>query len=185
MVAGFHALARPAHVVDVHGECVLPEAGITAAWTELRGAWGPGARLLPAGGRLSLTLRATADGVVLVVEGGEAEWSAQALAEAAPSLRAIWHRPTRGDGTLLLAGKEAEDRWGPDVFPVAERAFLQVNRHAGARLVEHVVSLAGEGEKAVDAYCGVALYGRGLARAGWTVVGIESDAAACRAWEAG
>ena len=181
VVAGFHALARPAHVVDVKGECVLPEAAITAAWAELRASWGPGARLLPAGGRLSLTLRATADGVVLVVEGGPAGWSAQALAAAAGSLRAIWHRPTRAENALLLAGEEAEDRWGPDAFPVAGKAFLQVNRYAGARLVDHVAGLAGEGGRAVDAYCGVALYGRALARAGWTVTGIESDAAACRA----
>jgi len=181
VIAGFHALDKRAHVIDVNSECVLPEPSITTAWTELRASWGPGARLLPAGGRLSLTLRATADGVVLVVEGGEAGWDPRALAEATASMHGIWHRPARGNETVLVAGEDAEDQWGADRFPVEGQAFLQVNRLAGASLVEHVVAIAGEGAKAVDAYCGVGLYGRALVRAGWQVTGIESNPGACRA----
>ena len=128
-----------------------------------------------------MTLRATADGVVLVVEGGEEGWDARALKESASLIRGIWHRPSRGKATTLVAGERAEDEWGGDRFPVEGQAFLQVNRLASASLVEHVVSLAGEGLKAIDAYCGVGLYGRALARAGWQVTGIESNAAACRA----
>ena len=47
--------------------------------------------------------------------------------------------------------------------------------------MEHVVAAAGNGARAIDAYCGVGLYGRALARAGWQVTGIESHPAACRA----
>jgi 23S rRNA (uracil1939-C5)-methyltransferase len=181
VVAGFHALDRPAHVIEVRYECVLPEPSVSAAWTELRASWGPGARRLPAGGRLSLTLRATADGVVLVVEGGEAGWQAGPLAEATESIYSIWHRPAREAETVLVAGESAMDQWGDDRFPVEGQAFLQVNRLTGASLGEHVVTMAGEGARAIDAYCGVGLYGRALARAGWQVTGIESSAAACRA----
>jgi len=178
VVAGFHALNRPAHVIEVNSECVLPEESIIAAWTELRASWGSGARLLPAGGRLSLTVRATADGVVLVVEGGEVGWDPKPLAESAQLIRGIWHRPTRGDETTLVAGENTVDQWGEDRFSVEGQAFLQVNRLAGASLVEHVVAAAGDGARAIDAYCGVGLYGRALARAGWQVTGIESHPAA-------
>jgi 23S rRNA (uracil1939-C5)-methyltransferase len=181
VVAGFHALGRPSRIVEVWSECLLPEEPIRQAWADLRAAWGPGARLLPMGGRLSLTLRGTDDGVVLVVEGGQEGWNARDLAEATPSVRAFWHRPTRGTGTVLVAGEPAEDSWGPDRFSVEGRAFLQVNRSTGARLIDHVVAQAGDGSVAIDAYCGVGLYGRALARGGWTVTGIEADPAACRA----
>ena len=181
LVAGFHALDRPAHVLDIHQECVLPEEAIGRVWRALRASWGPDARLLPAGGRLSLTLRATTDGVVLVIEGGHSGWDPSELEVAVPSLRALWHRPSRAETPTLVAGENVEDVWGPDRFPVGGRAFLQVNRVAAPALVDHVVAEAGEGTGAVDAYCGVGLYGRALARSGWSVTGIELDPAACLA----
>jgi len=181
MVAGFHALDRPAHVLDVHDQCLLPEEEIADAWKDLRASWGPAARRLPGGGRLSLTLRATSDGVVLVVEGGEAGWNPAELAAAVPSIRGLWHRPAKTKECKLVAGEDAEDSWGEDRFPVGGHAFLQVNRLAAPALVEHVVAEAGEGATAVDAYSGVGLYGRALARGGWSVTGIELDPAACTA----
>jgi 23S rRNA (uracil1939-C5)-methyltransferase len=56
-------------------------------------------------------------------------------------------------------------------------AFLQVNREAARLLEEYVLTLIGEpaGLRVVDAYCGVGLYARRLARAGADVVGIELD----------
>lgn len=171
VVAGFHALGRPAHVIDVHDECVLPTEALRAAWKALRATWGPGARLLPEGGRLRLTLRETSEGVALVVEGGADGWSAAELAAAVPGLSAIWHRP--GD-TI------AEPRLLAGVFDEGGPAFAQVNSDVAVLMRSWVAEVAGDGGgHAVDAYCGVGAYGRILAERGWTVTGIERDPAAC------
>ena len=159
VVAGFHALGRPGRVIDIKDECVLPEPALRDAWMALRDAWGPGARLLPDGGRLRLTLRRTSEGVALVVEGGDEAWSAAELAGAVPQLTAIWHRSARarsGSGPRLLEG----------VFDDGGPAFEQVNAEAASQMREHVVELAGSGGRAVDAYCGVGVYGRSLAERG-------------------
>ena len=169
VVAGFHALNRPAHVVDVQGECVLPRSALLSAWRALRSAWGPGARLLPSGGRLRLTLREDAGGVSLVVEGGASGWSADPLAGAVPALGAIWHRAGDESGEpRLLAGSA-----------LGSTAFVQVNPEAAALLVSYVLELVGPGGKAVDAYSGAGEYARSLAERGWDVTGIELDPAAC------
>ena len=173
VVAGFHALHRPAHVVEVAGECVLPRPVLIEAWKALRARWGSGARLLPGGGRLRLTLRAEATGVALVVEGGPAGWSAVELAAAVHELVAIWHLPAGLEDAARLVGGSAEHAGPP--------AFTQVNSEAAALLVAHVVELARAGTHAIDAYCGVGEYGRALAARGWRVTGIERDPAACEA----
>ncbi len=79
VVAGFHGLHRPGHVVDVRRECVLPEPEITSAWMSLRENWGTGARRLPSGGRLRLTLRNSRSGVDLLIEGGRGTWNPEPL----------------------------------------------------------------------------------------------------------
>ena len=173
VVAGFHALHRPAHVIDVIDECVLPRAGLLEAWRMLRAGWGGGARLLPAGGRLRLTLHDASPGVVLTVEGGPAGWSAQELGEAVPELVAIWHRPADGGAELRRVGGAADEGPGP--------AFVQVNSEVAVLLVDHVAASAGSGRRAVDAYCGAGGYGRALVTKGWQVTGIEVDPSACEA----
>ena len=62
-------------------------------------------------------------------------------------------------------------------MPLAAAAFLQVNREAAGLLEEHLLTLAGSvaGQRVVDAFCGVGLYARRLARAGAEVIGIELD----------
>jgi 23S rRNA (uracil1939-C5)-methyltransferase len=62
---------------------------------------------------------------------------------------------------------------------MAGQAFLQVNRGAAESLVAFVLAQAGSPGRAIDAYCGVGVYGRALARLGWEVEGIELDADAC------
>lgn len=170
VVAGFHALGRPAHVIDVRGECVLPRRALHEAWKALRAGWGEGARLLPAAGRLRLTLRETARGVALVVDGGADSWSAAPLAEAVSGLVAIWHR---------AGGATSEPRLLEGTFDDGGTAFGQVNPEVAAAMRAYVGDVAGTGERAVDAYCGVGLYGHALAEKGWTVTGIERDPAAC------
>ncbi len=169
-VAGLHALGRPGHVIDVQDECVLPEPELAQAWVDLRRGWGPGARLLPAGGRLRLMLRALEPGFELVIEGGERAWRPQELVERVPRLVTVHHIPGGADRT-----KEAG---GDDTPATLGTAFVQVNRSAAPALEAHVQAVAGDGEHAVDAYCGVGVYGRTLAQAGWRVVGIELDPAA-------
>ncbi len=171
VVAGFHALHRPTHVVDVQGQCVLPRPALLDAWRALRSAWGPGAQLLPGGGRLRLTLRDDRGGVALVVEGGAPGWSAAALAAAAPVLAAIWHRAGDERGEPLLVSGAPES---------GSTGFVQVNPEAAAPLVAHVLGAAGgPAGKVVDAYCGEGEYARSLAERGWDATGIESDPAAC------
>jgi len=169
VVAGLHALGRPAHVVDVGSECVLPSAPIGEAWVRLRRAWGPGARALPAGGRLRLTLRSTGAGVELLVEGGDTGWDAADLAAELPDVVAIYHRPVGVEGTPeLVHGTEG-----------LGGAFEQVNPGAAALLRSHVVEVAGDWETAVDAYCGAGDFAVALARPGARITGIEVDPDAC------
>ena len=194
VVAGFHELERPTRLVDVHGECLLPRAALLDAWVALRSAWGDGARLLPGGERLRLTLREDAGGIVLVVEGGNAPWSGEPLLEAS-RLDAIWHRPDTERAARLVAGS-AE---------AGSMAFAQVNPEVAERMVGHVLGIVGVDDApfadgvhgggppterapahpaspaAVDAYAGTGLYASRLADAGWRVTAIELDGAASEA----
>lgn len=185
VVAGLHERDRPGRIVDIHDECLLPEAPVARAWQELRAGWGPGARLLPPGGELRLTLRVAGDGAALVVEGGEPGGDPAALLEAVPTLRSVAHRP--GDGSLEHRAGEATvvDRWFGEEIPVASTAFMQVNRDGAEALHLAVLKELGNpaGLRIVDGYCGVGAWGRRLARHGASVTGIELDADAVRAAE--
>jgi 23S rRNA (uracil1939-C5)-methyltransferase len=182
VVAGFHALDRPTHVIDVAGECVLPRLELVEAWRALRRAWGEGAARLPAARRLRLTLRAQADGVALVVDGGPRGWRAEGLIAAVPALAAVWHLDEEATGAPVLVAGTASGAGGP-----RGPAFEQVNPEAAALLVEHVLGLASVAlpkqgaSRAVDAYSGDGPYARGLVARGWKVTGIELDRSACAA----
>ena len=172
VVAGLHALDRPAHVIEIRNECVLPEEPVEHAWKALRHAWGPGAKALPAGGRLRLTLRH--DGqrrVTLIVSGGAEGWRSDELLEAVPALAAIVHRPDGGEEsepTAETPAAAAEDH-------LVSLGFEQVNTEAAALLRDYVVAEAAGAEQVVDAYCGAGPYGRALAEQGVEVLGIELD----------
>lgn len=180
VVAGFHEVNRPGHVVDITGACLLPEPAIGEAWARLREEWGPGAQRLPSGRRLRLTLRASAAGeVALVITGGYGPGRPAELLERVPELSAIWGET--GNGLTLLAGSEAVvENWADEEVGLSGAVFLQVNRGAAALLEAHLVELTGEvrGQRIVDAYCGVGLLARRFAREGAEVVGIELDEAA-------
>jgi len=181
VVAGFHALGRPAHVIDVVDECLLPEASLRIAWTALREGWGGGARHLPRAGRLRLTLRSASDGVALVVDGGASGWSAGDLGESVPGLEAIWHRPSGATSATLVHGPGAVTPGGSDASRWGGDSFLQVNTALGDALRDFVLLRAEGAKQVVDAYCGVGTYARELARRGAEVTGIEVDPAACAA----
>jgi 23S rRNA (uracil1939-C5)-methyltransferase len=185
VVGGFHGLGDPDRIVDVRGECLLPEADVLEAWTALRATW-RSAWPLPDARELRLTLRAADDGVLLLVRGGREGWDGGDLLERVPPLGAVWHRPGGRSEARRVAGAALHEGWGAERVPVGGRAFLQVNRAAAAPLAEHVLELArgddrAVGEHCVDAYCGVGVYGRALARSGWRVTGIERDREACAA----
>ena len=177
VAAGFHQLERPGRVLDIDEACLLPEAPLAAAWGRLRAEWGPGANRLPSGQRVRLTLRASADGAVgLLVQGGYSAGRPTELLERT-GLSAIWHQ-REGESPRLLAGEEAvREVWDDEELALSGAVFLQVNRGAAALLEEHVFALATRGgeRRVVDAYCGVGLHARRLARAGAEVVGIELD----------
>ena len=179
VIAGFHELDKPGRVLDIGGDCLLPEEPVALAWDQLRHAWGNQASKLPSGPRLRLTLRASAEGAVsLVVEGGYSRGQPEALLEAAPLIQSVWHRPRNDAPIELLAGREAiVESWQDEDLDLSGSVFLQVNRAAASLLEDYVMELAGDvaGKTVLDAYCGVGLHARRLARAGASVTGIELD----------
>lgn len=169
-VAGFHALGRPAHVIDVHDECLLPEPELVDCWKRLRAAWGKGASALPSGGRLQLTLRLAEHGVEVHVDGG-ARWEPSPTFVADAGVRAIWHTPDGSDDAPVLVFGETADGGG--------FGFEQVNREAAEIVRAHVFDRVGrapnEGARLVDGYAGSGRYGRHFAALGWDVETIEID----------
>lgn len=183
VIAGYREAGDPRRIVDVHGECLLGEPGLIEAWQRLRAVWGEGARLLPGGRELRLTLRRVDEGFVLLVEGGHGPGSAEALLREMPDLVAVWQR-TRARGDVLLAGSRlVHERWLDDPIAVPGSSFVQVNRTVAEQLYRHVVAELGDvsGLRGLDAYAGLGLYAREFARGGAHMTAIELDPAACAA----
>lgn len=182
VVAGFHERERPARVLDVDERCLLPEAPILSVWRGLRAAWGSGAGRLPAGGELRVTLRAAGKRVILAVEGGEADWrdGAVGLMDDIAGLAGVWHRPSGRDWRQVAGDEALSERWHGDTVPVGPSAFVQVNREAAAALHLAVLREIGgprgpRGLRVVDAYAGLAAYGRRLAWHGAAVTALELE----------
>jgi 23S rRNA (uracil1939-C5)-methyltransferase len=178
--AGFHELHRPDRVLDIDEGCLMPERAVADAWGAIRRHWGRNAARLPSGSRLRLTIRATANGATaLLIQGGFGDGRAHELIGRVPGLVAVWHQPTPERAPALLAGSaELAEQWQDEELSLSGGVFLQVNRGAAALLEDHVLGLAGHvaGRTVVDAYCGVGLHARRLARLGAAVTGIELDA---------
>ena len=179
VLAGFHEIDRPERVLDISAACLLPEEAIAAAWAQLRENWGEQASLLPSGEELRLTLRAnTAGAVTLVIAGGYSRGQPDVLLDRVPLIKAVWHRPgSSGTHTRLAGESTVEETWNEEDIELSGSVFLQVNRAAAELLEEHVLALAQAHapKKVVDAYCGIGLHARRLARLGAEVIGIELD----------
>jgi 23S rRNA (uracil1939-C5)-methyltransferase len=183
VVAGFHRLNRPREVLDVDGGCLLMVPLLASAWDALRKSWGPGARLLPTGRALDLTLQVVGPSVVLTVRGGSRGGDAAAIMRKVPEIAAIWAVGSRG--STLLHGAETVTEVLPDddELSLGPTAFLQANK-PGAELLWNM--LAGEigdvrGLRIVDAYAGAGAFGRRWAKAGARVLAIELNGDAVRA----
>lgn len=180
VVAGFHKIDAPGRVLDIPDACLIADPRINRAWRALRRSWGPGARKLPGGRTLRLTLMAADVGVVLVVAGGKGKGDLGALLDAESGIVSVWRAGENGP-PRLVAGDEAvyDTRLGERVW-VGPGAFSQVNAAMGGALYERLLTAlpAPKGLRVIDAYCGTAIIGRHLAREGATVVGIEIDPAA-------
>jgi 23S rRNA (uracil1939-C5)-methyltransferase len=177
VVAGFRELRRPGRVVDIGSECLLPERILADTWEKIRVSWGPGADLLPAGRELRLTLRRVGEQVGLTIRGGRGIGSPESLLAAVPTLGSIW-KEEKGSEIRLLAGERAlEVQTGGESVRLEGTGFLQVNEGACCLLYDYVLSRVDDpsGRKIIDAYCGVGVLGRSLARAGAEVIGIESN----------
>jgi 23S rRNA (uracil1939-C5)-methyltransferase len=192
---GLHRLGQPGRLVEVDGVCLLPREVLGRAWSGLRSAWGPGARRLPGGSALRLTLREVDGGAVLVVEpepgapGGDSGavdpgtgGAAQLVAEV-EELVAVWLRTGPGEVELLAGDGEASTTWWGRPVRTGAGAFLQAHREAAVHLHETLLREVGNpaDRRFVDAYCGVGTTGRRLSRAGGRVTGIELDPEAVRA----
>jgi len=182
VTAGYRAV-RGGRLIDVE-RCPLAEPAVQEAWAGLRAAWGPGARHLPAGAELRITVRASVDGEVgLLVSGGYGGAPDPAPIErGVPRLATYWW--TRADGTReRLAGTDTlADRWEGVELSLWPEAFLQVNREVSARIDAHLdAGLGGvEGLTILDLYAGVGLRAIRWAAAGASVVAVESGADAAR-----
>ncbi len=177
--AGFHRLSRPGTIVEIGDDCLVVDPAIRAAWASLRGAWGEEAHLLPRGPALELLLRSFAGGVGLTVIGGTRWREAEALLEGASGIRSIWWVPERTAEVKHVAGDVSiPDTWNGEHLEMGGSGFLQANREGATALWDLLTREVGPpaGRHFVDAYCGVGVYGRLLARHGATVSGIELDA---------
>lgn len=177
VAAGLHALADPDRIVPVDERCLLAEEAVGAAWSRLRAAFTRDPGLLPSADDVHLTVRATGrGGVLLMVEGGRRAWDAGALAVASGPWLGAWQRAADGR-VRRLAGSDGADEIAGEPVRVAAGSFLQVNRAAAARLYDEVERQVGEvrGESVVEAYAGVAILSRRLARAGARVAALEGN----------
>ncbi|MDX1392962.1 MAG: TRAM domain-containing protein [Gemmatimonadota bacterium] len=199
--AGYHEVAGR-RLVDVE-RCPLAEPAVARAWSELRGAWGPGAANLPPGAELRITVRAGAGGDIGVfIVGGRAGGSGDAdrrveegvatLAEAMSGLATLWWEA--GDGTRrhMYGSATLPDRWDACALELGPTAFVQVNREVAGLIESHLDERLGPpaGRGILDLYAGVGLRGLRWTARGGRVRSVEMnpeaiDAARRAAREAG
>jgi 23S rRNA (uracil1939-C5)-methyltransferase len=177
IVAGFREFGHPGRVLDIGSECLLPEESVSEAWGALRQNWGTNASFLPKGRELRLTLRGGKDGVGLLVRGGMGDGDPGSLLTGIPALTSIW-REAKGGLVRHLAGDPTlRVEWAEESLGLHGGGFLQINRTAGEALYDYVLAEAEDvrGKRIIDAYCGVGVMGRAMAREGGVVVGIDVD----------
>jgi 23S rRNA (uracil1939-C5)-methyltransferase len=183
--AGYHSV-RGRRIVDVD-RCPLAEPAVEAAWSELRGAWGAGASLLPPGGELRLTLRASADGAVgMMIVGGRPcaptetdRWrkAAGRVLDGVTGLESIWWRPLEAERVHLAGLERLRDTWLGIELDLLPDAFVQVNREVTELLEADLDGQLGpvSGKRILDLYAGVGLRGIRWSASGADVISVEAE----------
>jgi 23S rRNA (uracil1939-C5)-methyltransferase len=176
VVAGFRELGHPGRILDIGGECLLPEGPLARVWEKVRGAWGPGAKHLPRGRELRLTLRGDEGEAALIIRGGSGDGAPNTILESVDGLASIWRAEKTGGMRHLAGERSLQVRWEGELVELGAGGFLQVNRTAGAILYEHLLEAAGAvaGKSVVDGYCGAGRLGVALARKGARVTGVDT-----------
>ena len=177
---GFHA--RSSHeIVDIE-HCLVQRDENSAI---LRAAREAKAQSLMPRGNWKLTARTANNNESLAIVSAEsldvdawprAQEFAAYLMEAAPSLVGVLARVEDMEGGQILAGRDwLEETVDELVFRVRGDGFFQVNAPLVPALFSTVLEMAqiGNGDAALDLFCGAGLFALGLARAGGEVWGIE------------
>ncbi len=161
--AGLHRYDDPVGIFDLR-DCPITEEPVLAIWAELRAAF----HLLPKEPALRASVRLTAEGAAVVVEGGHAWSASERFFAAVPSVTELWWKPENARPRRIA------ERAGPSE---GGASFAQVNAHVAARLHAHVLERARAYEpvRVVDAYAGTGATALPLAMDGRTVVAIEWD----------
>lgn len=177
VIAGFHSLDSPQRIEDIEENCVLGEESLIKVWQSLRASWGENARLLPAGKKLSLTLRTVQGGIVLVIRGGQGPGRPDLLIGKISELISIWSIDSKGNKNLLAGSKRLFDHRLGNTVEIEATSFLQANRKCEILLNDWVCDQVNphKGMRLIDAYCGFGSYGRSMMVQGVEVVGIERD----------
>ena len=177
IVAGFHSLWAPNRIEDIVETCSLGEETLNLAWKSLRQIWGEGARLLPSGRKLRLTLRTVQGGIALIIQGGKGPGNPKRLMSLVSEIVSIWSEDSRGNKRLLAGSPILYDERIGEIIEVGPTDFLQANRSCEILLNEWVCDQIEpcQGLRVIDAYCGFGPFGRRLMTFGCEVIGIERD----------
>jgi len=167
------AISRAA-LERIAGRADLPEIEVVASPRPL--GYRARARVAHAGGRIGFRARGSRE----VVDVARCAVLDPATQEALERLRAA---APQGEGESEIRGVGDAISLAGRRFELAPGAFFQANAALWERWVELVLELCGEGERAVELYCGIGFYTAGLARRFARVVALEGarEAAACAA----
>ena len=179
VTAGYRALDAPDRLLDIL-HCPLAEPALASAWVALRVAWGGGARALPAGPALRLTLRASrTGGIALLVQGGDPAQPGDPdrIADGVPGLESYHWRDTAGRRHRLGGRPTFRDRWAGIDVSLRPEAFVQVNRHASEVIDRYIDDRIGSpaGLRILDLYAGIGLRAIHWAASGARVIACEQS----------